>query len=337
MKPYELVKDNEQVDTAAYYYFHEKFKVREHPEISLCTLAAYNVGNLKELSDLEDWGRTTVRFLDDLIEYQKYPVEAARWSTNRRRPLGIGIINYAYYLAKNGSRYSDESALKLTHELFEAMSFYSIKASVELAAERGRCEGFQELKYSDGWLPIDTYKRTIDEFAKFDYLCDWEWLRDQIKQHGIRNSTLLAVMPSESSSVVSNATNGIEPPRSLVATKSSKDGTVKQVVPEINRLKNQYELLWDIPSMESTIKLVAVMSKFVDQAISTNLSYDKSKFEGGMIPMKLLLRDYFMTIKYGIKNLYYHNTRDGADQAEEPPLAATAEPEGDCSSGACAI
>jgi ribonucleoside-diphosphate reductase alpha chain len=328
---FEIVQENEVVDHTAYYYFHEKFKVREHPEISLCTLAAYNLGNLKDLSDLEGWARTTVRFLDDLLSYQKYPVKAAEWSTVRRRPLGIGVINYAYYLAKNGSRYSDESALKLTHELFEAMSFYTMKASVELAQERGRCEGFEDLKYADGLLPIDTYKKTIDEFANFDYLCDWEWLRGQIKEHGIRNSTLLALMPSESSSIVSNATNGIEPPRSLVATKSSKDGTVKQVVPEIHRLKNQYEMLWEIPSMEPVIKLVAVMSKFVDQAISTNLSYDKTKYDGG-IPMKLLLKDYFMTVKYGIKNLYYHNTRDGSDQSEKEPAPAA-----DCDSGACAI
>lgn len=339
-----LVRENEPVDRAAYAYFWEKFRVRKHPEIALCTLAAYNLGQVRHLDDLEDYARVTVRFLDELLSYQDYPVAAAKYATHRRRPLGIGVINYAYYLAKNGTKYSDPAALKLTHELFEALSYFTIQASVELAEEKGPCEGLVDTKWADGVLPIDTYKRTIDEFAAFDYRYDWEKLRERLKRSGIRNSTLLALMPAETSAQISNSTNGIEPPRALVSVKSSKDGAFKQVVPEIHRLKNHYELLWDIPNMDGVIKLVAIMSKFVDQAISTNLSYDPRKFPDGKIPMQVLLADYLKTVKYGVKHLYYHNTYDGnkqqLDEDNVPELKVTAnlpDPAEDDCGDACKI
>jgi ribonucleoside-diphosphate reductase alpha chain len=338
MSLYTIVSPTDEKDHEKYFYLTDKKQVIPHPEIALCILAAYNLGTIKHLSDLEDYARSTVRFLDDLISYQEYPIKAAEYSNLRRRPLGIGVINYAYYLAKNGSKYSDEAALKLTHELFEAMSFYSIKASMELAKERGACEGYHETKWSKGWLPIDTYKKTVDEFANFDLLLDWEWLRGEIKLHGIRNSTLLAVMPSETSSQISNATNGIEPPKDLISFKSSKDGNLKQVVPEVNKYKNTYETAWQIPSNACIIKLVAIMSKFVDQAISTNLYYDPRKYEGGIIPMKDMLTDFFMTVKYGIKNLYYQNTYDENSQevVEDESKPAADSSDDDCGD-ACKI
>lgn len=300
-------------------------------EIALCTLSAFNLGALNSLDELEGLADLTVRALDALLDYQGYPVEAARTSTMGRRSLGIGVINYAYYLAKNGVRYSDGSALGLTHRTFEAMQYYLLKASVNLAKEYGACPLFNQTVYSQGKLPIDTYKKDLDTVCNEPLRYDWESLRADIVKYGLRNSTLTALMPSETSSQIANATNGIEPPRGLVTVKASKDGILKQVVPEFETLKNAYETLWQLPGNEGYLKLVGVMQKFVDQSISANTAYDPGKFEGNKVSMKQMLKDLLTAYKYGVKTLYYHNTRDGADDTQ-----ADIQDDG-CAGGACKI
>ena len=300
-------------------------------EIALCTLSALNLGELESLDELEGLADLIVRALDALLDYQDYPVKAALSATEKRRSLGVGVINYAYYLAKNGVRYSNDSALPLTHRTFEAIQYYLLKASVQLSREYGPCKAFNETTYAAGQLPIDTYKKDLDGICNEPLHLDWESLRADIQKHGLRNSTLTALMPSETSSQIANATNGIEPPRGLVSVKQSKDGILRQVVPDFQRLKDQYELLWQMPNNDGYLKLVGVMQKFVDQSISANTNYDPQRFEGGRVPMKQLLRDLLLAYKYGVKTLYYHNTRDGAD-----------DPNGefeddDCASGACKI
>ena len=300
-------------------------------EIALCTLSAFNLGALNNLDELEGLADLTVRALDALLDYQGYPVEAARTSTMGRRSLGIGVINYAYYLAKNGVRYSDDSALGLTHRTFEAMQYYLLKASVNLAKEYGACPLFNQTVYSQGKLPIDTYKKDLDAVCNEPLHYDWESLRADIVKYGLRNSTLTALMPSETSSQIANATNGIEPPRGLVTVKASKDGILKQVVPEFETLKNAYETLWQLPGNEGYLKLVGVMQKFVDQSISANTAYDPGKFEGNKVSMKQMLKDLLTAYKYGVKTLYYHNTRDGADDTQ------TDIQDDGCAGGACKI
>ncbi|BBN81716.1 ribonucleoside-diphosphate reductase [Pseudoalteromonas sp. A25] len=304
-------------------------------EIALCTLSAFNLGALESLDELEELAELAVRALDNLLDFQDYPVPAAQNATMGRRTLGIGVINYAYYLAKNGVKYSDGSANGLTHRTFEAIQYYLMKASNELAKERGACPLFNETTYSQGIMPIDTYKRDLDKICEEPLHLDWDSLRQSIKEHGMRNSTLSALMPSETSSQISNATNGIEPPRGHISVKASKDGILKQVVPEYERLKNSYELLWDIPSNDGYLGLVGIMQKFVDQTISANTNYDPNKFEGGKVPMKLLLKDLLTAYKLGVKTLYYHNTRDGASDSQDE-LKAQVEDD-DCAGGACKI
>jgi len=300
-------------------------------EIALCTLSAFNLGALNNLDELEELADLTVRALDALLDYQDYPVAAARTATMNRRTLGIGVINYAYYLAKNGVRYSDDSALGLTHRTFEAMQYYLLKASVNLAKEYGACPLFNQTVYSQGKLPIDTYKKDLDAVCNEPLHYDWESLRADIVKYGLRNSTLTALMPSETSSQIANATNGIEPPRGLVSIKASKDGILKQVVPEFETLKDAYETLWQLPGNEGYLKLVGVMQKFVDQSISANTAYDPNKFEGSKVSMKQMLKDLLTAYKYGVKTLYYHNTRDGADDTQ-----ADIQDDG-CAGGACKI
>ena len=302
----------------------------EEGEIALCTLSAVNLGKVENVSDIEEPAELIVRALDALLDYQDYPVKAAQNGSMRRRTLGVGVINYAYYLAKNGVRYSDDSALGLTHQTFEALQFYLLKASNKLAKEQGACPAFNETTYSQGILPIDTYKADLDKICQEPLHLDWETLRGEITEHGLRNSTLTALMPSETSSQIANATNGIEPPRGLVSIKASKDGILKQVVPEIDKLKDQYELLWQMPNNDGYLKLVAIMQKFVDQSISANTNYDPVRYAGGRVPMKILLKDLLNAYKMGVKTLYYHNTRDGANDAQ-------ADMEDDCAGGACKI
>ncbi|SOE37968.1 class 1a ribonucleoside-diphosphate reductase subunit alpha [Delftia acidovorans] len=300
-------------------------------EIALCTLSAFNLGAIDSLDELADLSHLVVRALDALLDYQDYPVAAARSATEKRRALGVGVINYAYYLAKNGTRYSDPAALALTHRTFEAIQYHLLKASVQLAREQGPCQAFGDTTYAAGLLPIDTYKQDIDGICSEPLHLDWEALRAEIGAHGLRNSTLTALMPSETSSQIANATNGIEPPRGLVSIKQSKDGVLRQVVPELGRLRDRYELLWQLPGNDGYLRLVGVMQKFVDQAISANTNYDPQRFEGGRVPMTQLLKDLLQAFKYGVKTLYYHNTRDGADDAQ-----AQVGDDG-CAGGACRI
>ncbi|MRI32088.1 ribonucleoside-diphosphate reductase subunit alpha [Endozoicomonas sp. OPT23] len=301
----------------------------EEGEIALCTLAAFNLGKLDDLHELEEMSELLVRALDSLLDYQDYPLPAAYNATMGRRPLGVGVINFANYLAKHGVRYSDGSANGLTHKTFEAIQYYLLKASNRLAKEQGTCTKFNETTYAKGILPVDTYKRDLDEVCSEGLHLDWESLRSDIKTHGLRNSTLTALMPSETSSQISNATNGIEPPRGFVSVKASKDGILKQVVPDFEELRHNYELLWDINGNDGYLQLVAIMQKFVDQTISANTNYDPARFEGGKVPMKLLLKDLLTAYKLGVKTLYYHNTRDGA--------ADSLEDDDGCAGGACKI
>ena len=279
-------------------------------EIALCILSAINVGIVKE-EEMESLCDLAVRGLEELIDFQEYPVAAAERSTLARRSLGIGYIGLAHYLAKNKVKYDDPKALELVHELTERFQFYLLKSSNKIAQEKGACEWFDRTKYADGILPIDTYKDSVDELVKPKYNMDWEGIRKDIKEHGLRHSTLTAQMPSESSSVVSNATNGIEPPRDYLSVKKSKKGTLKQVVPQYSLLKNSYTLLWDMPDNTGYINIVAIMQKFFDQAISGNWSYNPEQFENNEVPVSVMAKDLLTTYKYGWKTSYYHNTMDG--------------------------
>ena len=285
--------------------------------------------------ELEELAVLAVRALDALLDYQDYPIPAAKRGAMGRRTLGIGVINFAYYLAKHGKRYSDGSANNLTHKTFEAIQYYLLKASNELAIEQGACPWFNETTYAQGILPIDTYKKDLDGIVSEPLHYDWEALRESIKTHGLRNSTLSALMPSETSSQISNATNGIEPPRGHVSIKASKDGILRQVVPDYENLQNAYELLWEMPNNDGYLQLVGIMQKFIDQSISANTNYDPTRFPSGKVPMQQLLKDLLNAYKFGVKTLYYHNTRDGAEDAQDD-LAPSIQDDG-CESGACKI
>ena len=287
-------------------------------EIALCILSAINVGKIRRLTELEGLCDLAVRGLEELIDYQNYPVKAAERSTIARRSLGIGYIGLAHYLAKNGEHYADKGAWKLVHDLTEAFQYNLLKASNNLAKERGACDGFQHTKYSDGILPIDTYKKEVDEIVENTLAYDWDSLRDDIKEFGLRHSTLSAQMPSESSSIVSNATNGIEPPRDYLSVKKSKKGPLKQIVPQYNTYRNNYTLLWDMESNEGYIKIVAVMQKFFDQAISGNWSYNPENYPDNKVPVSVMAGDLLATYKYGWKTSYYQNTYDIKKDEETP-------------------
>ena len=287
-------------------------------EISLCILSAINIGKLNKLDDLEELCDLAVRALEELIDYQQYPVVAAERATKARRSLGVGYIGLAHYLAKNGVKYEDPKAWELVHDLTEAFQYYLIKSSNQLAKEKGWCEDFGRTKYSDGILPIDTYKKEVDELVPNNLKYDWESLRSSILEHGLRHSTLSAQMPSESSSVVSNETNGIEPPRDYLSIKKSKKGPLKQIVPSYGTLKNNYTLLWDMPSNEGYINIVAVMQKFFDQGISGNWSYNPKNYPDAEVPVSVMAQDLLTTYKYGWKTSYYQNTNDmKSDELEE--------------------
>ena len=287
-------------------------------EIALCILSAINVGKIKEFDELDNLCDLAVRGLEELIDYQDYPVNAARISTLARRSLGVGYIGLAHYLAKQGYKYDDPEAWKAVHDLSEAFQFYLLKSSNAIAKEKGACEYFPRTKYADGILPIDTYKRDIDEFCGSELNYDWESLRTSITEHGLRHSTLSAQMPSESSSVVSNATNGIEPPRAFLSTKKSKKGPLKQIVPQYGTFKNNYTLLWDMKDNDGYIKVVAAMQKFFDQAISGNWSYNPENYDNNEVPVSIMAGDFLKTYKYGWKTSYYQNTYD--IKSDEPQL-----------------
>ena len=279
-------------------------------EIALCILSAVNVGKIKHLDDLEELCDLSVRGLEELIDYQGYPVEAARNSTLNRRSLGVGYIGLAHYLARHGEHYDDPMAWKLVHDLTEAFQYYLLKSSNQIAKEKGACGYFNRTKYADGILPIDTYKKDVDEIVPHELNYDWDSLRESIVEHGLRHSTLSAQMPSESSSVVSNATNGIEPPRDYLSIKKSKKGPLKQIVPQYVSLKNNYTLLWEMPSNRGYINIVAVMQKFFDQAISGNWSYNPENYPDNEVPTSVMAQDFLTTYKYGWKTSYYQNTND---------------------------
>ena len=287
-------------------------------EIALCILSAINVGKITQLDQLEDLCDLSVRGLEELIDYQQYPVAAAERSTKARRSLGIGYIGLAHYLAKNKVKYDDPRAHQLVHDLSEAFQYYLLKASNKVAQEKGACQYFDHTKYSDGILPIDTYKKDVDEIVPNNLNYDWEELRANILEYGLRHSTLSSQMPSESSSIVSNATNGIEPPRDYVSIKKSKKGPLKQVVPGFPHLKNAYTLLWDMPSNEGYIKVTAVMQKFFDQGISGNWSYNPENYPDNEVPTSEMAQDLLVTYKYGWKTSYYQNTYDAKKDTEEP-------------------
>ncbi|QJC37080.1 ribonucleoside-diphosphate reductase subunit alpha [Enterobacteriaceae endosymbiont of Donacia vulgaris] len=303
-------------------------------EIGLCTLAAFNLGQIKNLKEIKNLSNLIVRALNCLLDYQKYLIPAAKNSALGRRPLGIGVINFAYYLAKNNVRYSDNSANNLTHRTFEAIQYYLLEASNNLAKSEGSCPLFKDTNYSKGILPIDTYKKFIDNIHTESLHYNWEKLRKNIKKYGLRNSTLSALMPSETSSQISNATNGIEPPRGFISIKTSKNGLLKQVVPEFLKLKTKYELLWDIPNNNGYLNLIGIMQKFIDQSISSNINYDPNRFDKNKIPMQQLLKDLLISYKLGIKTLYYQNTRDGAKDNQNENFL---EDNNGCLNGTCII
>ena len=285
-------------------------------EIALCTLSAINWGVFRDPEDMEKACTLAVRGLDALLSYQNYPIIAAQMATESRRPLGVGIINLAYWLAKNDLSYSDPAALPMVDRWAQHWSYYLIKASADLAQEFGACPKSNETKYHDGILPVDTYKREVDELVPHQDCVNWQGLREQLRQHGIRNSTLMALMPAETSAQISNSTNGVEPPRSYVSIKQSKDGVLRQVVPEYRRLKNKYELLWDQKSPEGYLNIMAVLQKYIDQGISVNTSYNPQFFDDEKIPMSEMLKHIIMFYKYGGKQLYYFNTFDGSGEID---------------------
>ena len=298
-------------------------------EIALCILSAINVGALRKLEDLENISYNIVRSLDYIIDNQLYPVNASK-KMKYRRSIGVGITNLAYYLAKNGFSYEDSEAITLVDELAESIQYYLLKASVRLAKERGKCEWFDRTKYSQGILPIDTYCGEVDKICNRELTHDWEGLRREIAEHGLRNSTLTALMPCESSSLVTNSTNGIEPPRSLVTIKKSKQGLIPQVVPEIARLKNKYTLAYDMNDNTGYINICAVLQKYFDQAISANHYYNFAKYEEGNLPMSVVAKDVLYSYKMGLKTLYYANTDDGKTDS-------IGEEDSDCAGGACKL
>ncbi len=287
----------------------------ESGEIALCILSAINVGKIRDLEDLQSLCDLAVRGLDELIDFQKYPIRAAEIATKARRSLGIGYIGLAHYLAKHNLSYQDPESWKLVHDLSEAFQYYLIKSSTNLAKEKGACEYNHRTKYGKGILPIDTYKKDVDGIVPNELQYDWESLRTQVLEYGVRNSKLSAQMPSESSSVVSNATNGIEPPRDYLSIKKSKKGPLKQIVPQYGSLKNSYTLLWDMKSNSGYINIVSVMQKFFDQAISGNWSYNPKNYPNNEVPVSVMAQDLLTTYKYGWKTSYYQNTYD--DKTDE--------------------
>ena len=297
--------------------------------IALCTLSAVNWGNVKEPKDFEKACTLAVRGLDALLSYQNYPVRAAELATEEFRPLGVGIINFAYFLAKRDLSYSDPRALEVVDEFTEAWSYYLLKASADLAVEQGPCTRWKDLKSADGRLPIDTYKKDVDELVPHKERMPWKALRKQIQEHGQRNATLMAIMPAETSAQISNATNGIEPPRALVSVKQSKHGALRQVVPGYWKLKNKYELLWDQKSPEGYLKLTAILQKYIDQGISVNTSYNPQFFDDEKIPMSLMLQHLLLCYKYGTKQLYYFNTYDGQGELDVDKMMGVAEVDAD--------
>jgi ribonucleoside-diphosphate reductase alpha chain len=297
-------------------------------EIGICILAALNLLELKSDKDIREATRIAVRSLESIIDYQDYPVLAGETFTKNRRSLGIGITNLAGFLAKHKLKYGESKALKLIHETMESIQYYLLLASCELAEELGPCDKFDETKYSQGLLPIDWYKKDVDELVEPVYKHDWEGLRKKIKLYGLRHSTVSAQMPCESSSVVQNSTNGQEPIRSLLISKKAKNGILKQLVPNYSSRKNYYTHTWDMTGNTAVLDTAAVMQKFIDMSMSTNLYYNYAHFEDGNIPLSSIIKDQLYGYKYGLKNFYYANSPDGDGETEK---------EMSCEGGSCSI
>jgi ribonucleoside-diphosphate reductase alpha chain len=313
-QPYQIISRHEEENNEEYEYYELDMLMDENPpSIALCILSSVNVGVIKSNKELEDCTDLIVRFLDELIDWQQYPVKAAETSTRARRSLGVGIMGLAHYLARLDYSYEDQEAWDACHSLAESLQYYLLKASNQLAIEKGPCPYFHKTKYSKGILPIDTYKKEVDEICDQPLQYDWEELRNSIVESGLRNSTLTAIMPGESSSLIINATNGIEPPRELLSVKRR----LKQIVPQYSALKNKYTLLWDMKSNKGYFNIVAVLQKFFDQAISANWSYNPEHYPDNKIPMSRIIEDWIYAYKVGHKTAYYQNTYDGKKEEVE--------------------
>lgn len=336
------VKDNSR------FYLDIKVPTHKEPIISLCTLAAMNLGTIKNLNQMRDPLHRIVRGLDTLLTYQDYPVLAARNGTMRYRPLGVGVINLAYYFAKHGVQYGDEQCLKLVHETFESFQYFLLEGSVQMAKELGPCPGFEDTKYAQGILPIDTYSKSLDKLVKCEYKRDWDKLRAMILKYGLRNCTLSAMMPAETSAWISNATNGIEPIKELLAIKGNKENVVPILAPDVQKLKKNYEISWDVET-QNYLKVVAVIQKFIDQSLSANTTYNPQNYDENKIPIDVLIEDILFAAKHGVKTLYYANTYDGNKQEDKSDKEVQEQQDSEnakesfiqiddgCASGACAI
>jgi ribonucleoside-diphosphate reductase alpha chain len=337
---FEFCSKNEKEDDEQYVYVDQEFEVmygKEPAEIALCMLGGLNLGILGGRDTFHKMERPLyymVKALDKVIDLQDYPVPAS-FKQTKTRSIGVGVTNYAYFLAKNNLKYGTQEILDVTDELFECIQFYLLKASMELAKDLGPCEYFHKTKYSEGFLPIDLYNKRVDELVKRELVCDWEWLRGEIAKYGLRNSVLSAIMPAESSSVVTNSTNGIEPPRSLISTKLNKNGGIKIVVPGVKTLANKYTLAWDITDNSVINKVVCVMQKWVDQGISVNHYYNPNQYEGNQVPAKVIIKDMLEFYKYGGKQLYYANTLDTVQT--DDTAESQQEMDSGCGDGGCVL
>lgn len=297
-------------------------------EIGICLLAAINSLEQNSDNDIKNTCKIAVNGLESVIDYQDYPVKAGENFAKNRRSLGVGITNLAAFMAKHKIDYNDpgKEGLQIIHDFMEKVQWYLLDASCELAKEKGPCKKFGDTKYAQGLLPIDWYKKTVDELVPPKYNMDWEDLRARIKKYGLRHSTLSAIMPCESSSVIQNSTNGVEPVRDLLAYKKAKNGSLKQLVPNFHSRKNFYTKAWDIRTNTGIIQINAVLQKYVDMGISTNAYYNYDHYDNQQVPLSVIVQDQITAYKYGLKNLYYANTPDGDGEEDSG-----------CASGACSI
>jgi len=316
-------------------------KPLQHPddknaEIGICILSAINVLEIQSDAEMEKVCDIIVRILDQLIDYQDYFLPAAENFTKNRRSLGIGITNFAAYLAKHGVKYTDDEAPNVADELMEKVQYYLLSSSCDLSSEKGRCPKFNKTKYSQGWLPIDNYKKEIDEFVTRKNSMDWEGLRARIKEFGLRHSTVSAIMPCESSSVIQCSTNGIEPIRSYITYKKSKARTLPVIVPNYTSYKSKYTLAYDMEDNTGMIKIVGALQKWVDMSISANMYYNYDHYENGALPDSKIIKEILLAYKLGWRTGYYNNTDDGDKQSFNEEEQDDNNDDG-CESGACAL
>lgn len=303
-------------------------KYLEDPEgeVGVCVLAALNLVNIKNDSDFEKVCEIVVRLLEEIIDYQVYPIPAMENFAKKRRSLGIGVTNLAAFLAKNGYLYTDEDTPNFIDSIGEKLQFFTLKASMLLAKERGPCEKYDRTKYSDGIFTIDTYKKDVDAIITRAPSFDWDWLRGEVAIYGLRHSTVTAQMPCESSSVIQNSTNGIEPVRSLITFKGSKVNILPVLVPEHKKWK--YQLAFDICDNKALINVSAAFQKWMDMNLSTNTYY--SQAGENTVSDMAIAKDMLYAYKMGCKVIYYHNTDDGSGSRDSKNDI-------NCASGACAI